>query len=409
MIFESTFNKYEEKEIIGEGGSGRVVKVETENGDLFALKYLKPDNVSSDKIKRFKNELFYCTNVNHKNIIKVIDWGFITFNGKKCPFYVMQYYPHTLRRYIKTKTDDINTLQLILSILNGIEFFHYQTIHRDLKPENILINNTGEEVVISDFGIAHFSQEILETAIETKNQDRLANFVYASPEQRTKGKISIKSDIYSMGLIINELFTGQVPLGQNYIKINEVNVKFGFLDPIIEKMLYQDPAKRFDSVTDIIKEINVRQKDYDLQQEIERLKNTKIQSDAIKDPIYHDPVKLINVDYKNGNLTLILNHKVDNNPQWTNAFRDNKNYSCLVGKEPSRFQFYDKTAVINSSEDEVQKIIDDFKIFLVNANVSYNRNLQHEKELKEKQALVQLKRQIEEEETRKRVLERIKL
>jgi len=72
QVFQSTFSTYHSVGSIGFGGSGIVVRVEDENSNTFALKYLNPDKISSDKLKRFKNELFFCEKNEHENIIKVL-------------------------------------------------------------------------------------------------------------------------------------------------------------------------------------------------------------------------------------------------------------------------------------------------------------------------------------------------
>ena len=85
--FESAFTSYEVIEVLGEGGAGRVYKVQDESGKPFALKHLHPDRVTQEKVKRFKNELFFCSQNVHPNIVEVLDWGFVN-DSIKSPFYV---------------------------------------------------------------------------------------------------------------------------------------------------------------------------------------------------------------------------------------------------------------------------------------------------------------------------------
>lgn len=75
--------------------------------------------------------------------------------------------------------------------------------HRDLKPENILHDPIENRLVVSDFGIAHFTAELMHTLVETKLAERLANFHYAAPEQRRPGGlVDHRADIYALGLIL---------------------------------------------------------------------------------------------------------------------------------------------------------------------------------------------------------------
>lgn len=218
IVFQTAFNTYQSIESIGSGGSGNVLKVNDQDGNEFALKYLDPDKITTEKVKRFKNELFFCLKNDHPNIIKVYDWGYSIIKDTKCPFYIMPLYKKNLRDIIQSRLPNDIMLDIYSQILDGVEAAHLFNIwHRDLKPENILINPDTQRVVISDFGIAHFEEDWLYTLVETKAQTRLANFQYAAPEQREKGnKVDHRADIYSLGMILNEIFTGELALGMDF-------------------------------------------------------------------------------------------------------------------------------------------------------------------------------------------------
>jgi len=82
-----------------------------------------------------------------------------------------------------------DVLTLFNDILDGVEAAHFQNvIHRDLKPENLLIKMPGRRVVVADFGVAHFEEEDLLTAVRTGVAERLANYRYSAPEQRTTAR-----------------------------------------------------------------------------------------------------------------------------------------------------------------------------------------------------------------------------
>ena len=100
-VFHTAFDSFRYLDNIGSGGSGTVLQVENESGELFALKYLSPDRMTSEKLKRFKNELSFSAQNEHENIVKVLDWGQVVLKEKKCPFYVMPYYNQNLRELIK--------------------------------------------------------------------------------------------------------------------------------------------------------------------------------------------------------------------------------------------------------------------------------------------------------------------
>lgn len=246
---------------IGEGGNAEVFSIE-HNCNKYALKILKKENISSTKKQRFENEIKFCTNNTHNNIIKIYDFGKI--NNKYC--YIMPFYPKTLKNIIEEESDLKVKFNYILQICEGIKFLHEKgVIHRDLKPENILIN--GNELVIADLGIAHFIDCTL-----TKEKDLLANRNYASPEQKIKGlskEITKAADIFSFGLIINEIFTSQKPEGFKFLLISDKYPWLIDLDKIVEKCLRQIPEERF-TIDELYVELKIRF--YELSMELDNVK-----------------------------------------------------------------------------------------------------------------------------------------
>jgi len=256
-LFETALKKYTPVQVVGEGGSGRVFLVNDENHNEYAIKYLKPEVVTKEKIERFNNELYFSMRNTHPNILIINDYGFIKNENTKYPFYVMPYYENSLRKIMQNRLDPIRALEIYQQILNGLTDAHSRGIwHRDLKPENIFSNEKDHSVVVADFGIAHFSEDEILEAIETKNNERLANFAYAAPEQRSKSNvIDQRADIFSLGLILNELFTAEIPNGTSYKKIADVVPAYAYLDAVVDKMLKQSPKARLASIHEIQLEI----------------------------------------------------------------------------------------------------------------------------------------------------------
>ncbi|MBI3545002.1 MAG: serine/threonine protein kinase, partial [Gammaproteobacteria bacterium] len=195
----TTFTTYQIHDCVGEGGSGVVYSASDDNGSKLAIKILEPAKASKDRLKRFENEFRFCSRNKHPNIITVLDHGLV---DDSVPFFVMPLYEGSFRGLIG-KLSPRDALTTFEKILDGVEGAHkLGVIHRDLKPENILVNSKGKELVIADFGIATFEEEELFTAVETKDNARLANFQYAAPEQRVRGKpVDKRADIYALGLI----------------------------------------------------------------------------------------------------------------------------------------------------------------------------------------------------------------
>ena len=143
-----------------------------------------------------------------------------------------------------------------MQVLEGVEAAHLQkVIHRDLKPENILFDRQRKVLAIADFGIARFAEDLLVTRVTTAPQQRLANFRYAAPEQRSGQRVDAATDVYALGLILNEAFTGETPVGTDYRTISSVVEPFGFLDEIVAAMIGQSPAGRPGSIFEIKKQI----------------------------------------------------------------------------------------------------------------------------------------------------------
>ncbi|HVZ83267.1 MAG TPA: serine/threonine-protein kinase [Terracidiphilus sp.] len=230
---------------LGEGGAGRVVRVEDPDGEPFALKYLKPEALTTQRSKRFRNEIQFCASTNHKNIIRVLDWGISRVDGNDVPFYLMPIYPKTLKSVMSSKASPAVLLDLFQQILEGVQWAHDQNVwHRDLKPENVMVSGNNDIAVVSDFGIAHFAEPLMRTLVQTGRHDRMGSFKYAAPEQRNNSKVTHLADIYSLGIILYEMFTGAILQGTGHKPIGAENSELSYLDPIINMMVQHSPENR---------------------------------------------------------------------------------------------------------------------------------------------------------------------
>jgi len=235
---------YKLVETIGNGGSGVVWKAQS-NGNDYAIKIINSEDM--DKIARFKNEIGFCKSSNHKNIIKIIGDG--EHNGKPC--YAMPLYFQTLKNVIDTEKDAGVLISFILKLCDALKHIHKKGhFHRDIKPENTLIS--GKELVLADFGIAHFKDSEL-----TKKGNLLANRNYAAPEQKKKNNaehITGAADIFSLGLVINECFTKHNPSGSDFKLIADSHPLYADLDHLVANMIRQSPEDR-PSIESVITEI----------------------------------------------------------------------------------------------------------------------------------------------------------
>ena len=257
--YRSAFAEYTIDDTVGEGGSGIVYAVRDADGRCFALKAVTPQKATTQKLKRFQNEIRFCQRADHKNVVRILDTGRSALGS---PFYVMELHPCTLQEQIgKLKADEV--LPVFSEILNGVEAAHLShVIHRDLKPQNILCNPPNRLYVVADFGIASFEEEDLYTLVETRPNQRLANFQYAAPEQKIRGRaVDSKADVYALGLILNQMYTGEIPAGTQFRKVESAAPSFSFVDEIVEQMIRQDPAQR-PSIEGVKQQLLARQQQF---------------------------------------------------------------------------------------------------------------------------------------------------
>ena len=199
--------KYIEK--IGRGAFGTVLLMEdTVVDERLILKFLNP-NVAQDEevMQRFVHELRYSRKITHKNVIRIYDFLYIKGNYAIS----MEYFPsHTLGVEINEKPMDVKrAIRFGIDMTNGMTVAHHVgIIHRDLKPANVLINNEGLLKIV-DFGVAA-AQTQGDTQL-TKTGYVIGSPKYMAPEQILGKKVDETADVYSIGVILYEMFTGQPP------------------------------------------------------------------------------------------------------------------------------------------------------------------------------------------------------
>jgi serine/threonine protein kinase len=409
ISFETMLGTYTADELIGEGGAGRVYGGRGGDNVSVAIKVLPKDKATNDQRRRFKNEFGFLARNKHPNIIAAMDYGVATEGAVVGPFYVMQRYDRNLRERMAAGIKPEEVLALFGQILDGVEAAHMrEVIHRDLKPENILYDEASRSLAVADFGIASFTDDLLVTLVETADIKRLANFQYAAPEQRTRGgSVGVTADIYSLGLMLNELFTGIVPHGTGYRTIGQAAKDFEFLDAIVAQMLRQNSVERPKSIADLKRLLQKNHLEFISLQKISRIDGTVVAAATVDEPLALEPPRLVDADWNGGRLTLKLDRPVDQH--WINALHRMGSYSSVSGKPPQAFTFNGNTASVNAQEHEVQPVIDAFKTWLPAASRAL-RNLLEQASLHEAASRKgQLRREQEAEQKRLRVMRNIKI
>ena len=320
----------------------------------------------------------------------------------------MPRYDGSLRTLLGCDGIDERAMEIFTKIINGVEAAHLGGVtHRDLKPENILIRGDGDELVVADFGVARFMVEELFTTVETKPNTRLANFLYAAPEQRNRGaRVDNRADIYALGLILNELFTGSVPAGTKYKSIGATVEEFEFLDSLVADMLSQNPSDRPENIREVRQAVNASQREYLAHQKLSVLNGIVIPEGEIDDPLAFASPEIVDVDWRNNTLTLILDRPV--NDKWVLAFQSTRHRRHYSGRGPAEFQFSGTNVSVLAYENEPQRIIDEFKQWLPNVTAHYKNMLESEIRDVRNAELQKKKVEIEQEEQRNRVMQRLK-
>lgn len=370
---ETAFSTYSIGRKIGQGGSGEVYRALNAHGEEVAIKILSPARATPEIRKRFQNEIIFCWTTRHPNVLRVLDHGVWRREGGSAPFYVMELFPSSLRGVLTGGLPPDDVLPVFLGVLNGVEAAHFSNVvHRDLKPENVFVDLTNKKIVVADFGIARFTQDELYTLVETKHDRRLANFLYAAPEQKVKGSsVDQRSDIFALGLMLNECYTGTVPAGSDYKRITAKAPAFAFLDEIVDKMICQNPNARYASIDAVKVDMATHERAAAARQKLSAVSSQVIARGDLDDPLVADPVRLIGFDWDGKTLTLELSQAV--NAQWIHALKNMGGRTSVMNKGPEMFQFAGNEARIAAREEEVQRIIDYFKNWLPSAAQTYER------------------------------------
>ena len=264
-------DRYELVSVIGRGGMAEVWEAQdTRLGRRVAIKILRPDLARDPAFQaRFRREAQSAASLNHPNIVAAYDTGEdILIDGTEStvvPYIVMEYVDGMTLRQILTSGRRLlpeRSLEITAGTLSALDYAHrHGIIHRDIKPANVMLTRTGD-VKVMDFGIARAVNDSGHTM--TSAQTVMGTAQYLSPEQARGEIVDARSDIYSTGVLLYELLTGQPPFTGDspvsiaYQHVSEQAIPPSQVDPevprdvdgVVMRALAKSPDDRYQTAAD---------------------------------------------------------------------------------------------------------------------------------------------------------------
>ncbi len=245
------FPQLEILELVGRGGMGSVFKARQKSLQrTVALKIIRPEiNAKPGFAERFVREARALAQLNHPNIVTVHDFGQV--DGLY--YLVMEYIDGVNLRQmlLNRQLTPRQALEVVPAVCDALQFAHdHGIVHRDIKPENILVDRDGR-VKIADFGLAKLLNRESTATNLTGTNNVMGTMNYMAPEQFERpAEVDHRADIYSLGVVIYEMLTGELPMGRFALPSQKVQLDVR-LDEVVLHTLEKEPALRYQRVTEL--------------------------------------------------------------------------------------------------------------------------------------------------------------
>ena len=264
LIGKRLDGRYSIEGLVGVGGMANVYRgTDLKTGNRIAVKVLKEEFLDNEElVRRFKNESKAISILSHPNIVKVYDVSVTD----KLQYIVMEYVDGiTLKEYLKQRGGALTWKEVVhfaTQVLSALQHAHSKgIIHRDVKPQNIMLLADGS-IKMMDFGIARFSR----AQSQTVSDKAIGSVHYISPEQARGERTDEKTDIYSVGVMLYEMLTGQLPFqAESAVSVaimqlqrdpqlpTEINgsIPLG-LEQITMHAMQKNPERRYQSASEML-------------------------------------------------------------------------------------------------------------------------------------------------------------
>ncbi|HRC55408.1 MAG TPA: serine/threonine-protein kinase, partial [Kofleriaceae bacterium] len=263
-IIGQTIGNYLVTQKLGEGGMGAVYLAEHPHiGKKVALKVLHAEFASNPEVvSRFFHEAKAVNDIQHPNIVDIIDYGVLQHGNERLVYFIMEYLAGaTLSHLIRAEAPlpPERTFAIGLQVADALAASHRcNIVHRDLKPDNIILGQRGRErdfVKLLDFGIAKLTGD-QPGSRRTRTGIVMGTPAYMSPEQCDgRGLVDHRTDVYALGIVLYEMLTGRVPfVGEGYGEVLVQHLtqpptrpsQFRMLPPHVEAVVLKALEKRAD-------------------------------------------------------------------------------------------------------------------------------------------------------------------
>ncbi len=259
------FGRYQIQGLIGAGGMGAVYKANRSDGEFdqtVAIKIIAPHSTTEIGRMRFLNERQILAQLEHPHIARLIDGG----TDQGLAYIVMEYVEGVPLLHDSARPLE-QTLRLFGNVCSAVSYAHNNLVlHRDIKPENVLVTDDGDAKLL-DFGVAKINQTLVETSDEDLTGIAAAPLTpnYAAPERLAGEPATVASDVYSLGIYLHLLVTGERPYDVAGLSYPEAHKHIATqtqtrhtdeLQTLIHTAMHPDPSRRYASVAALMDDLD---------------------------------------------------------------------------------------------------------------------------------------------------------